>query len=205
MLLDSVCLAGSLGESSLGAPPISLWIGSQCVSSRPKAELDHIELAPLKQPLRTSGTLGAMSQQPGEHDGVPLIEALHNGFYYFLQALEKLKEEPERQCQLMGDYNTAWELRSDVAAGRHLIGNGFLDADDEKAIAALADAVDAVPVNTLPGGAGRERNLAAMRHIAWIPLREQAAKLCIRLQPAAARSYLYLNLPPDLPRSGLRD
>jgi hypothetical protein len=109
-----------------------------------------------------------MSQQSNEHDGVPLIEALHNGFYYFLQALEKLKEGPERQCRLMGDYNTAWELQSDIAAGRYLIGNGFLDAGDEEAIAALADAVDAVPVNTLPGGAGRERNLAAMRHIAWI-------------------------------------
>lgn len=103
----------------------------------------------------------------------------------------------------MGDYNTAWELQYDVGAGRYLIGNGFLDKGDEDAIAALADAIGAVPVNTLPGGSGRESNLAAMRHTAWVPLRQQAADLRARLQPAAARTYVYLNLPPDLPRSGL--
>lgn len=146
-----------------------------------------------------------MAPLPNELEGLSLIEALHNGFYYFLQALEILKEEPERQCQLMGDYNTAWELRSDIAAGRYLIGKGFLDASDEEAIAALGDAVSAVPVDILPSGAGRECNFAAMRHVSWIPLREQAANLRIRLQPAAVRTYLYLNLPPDLPRSGLRD
>ena len=105
----------------------------------------------------------------------------------------------------MGHCNTAWELQSDIAAGRYLIGKEFLSADDEKAIAALTDAVDAVPVNTLPGGAGRDPNLAAMQHSVWIPLREQAAKLRLCLQPAAARTYAYLNLPPDLPRSGLRE
>jgi hypothetical protein len=147
-----------------------------------------------------------MSKQPdtSEDGGISVLEAMHNAFYYFLQALEKLKEEPERQCELMGDYNTAWELQSDVAAGRYLIGNGFLDAGDEQAIAALADAVGDVPVSTLPGGSGRERNLVAMRHASWMPLRDRAAKLRARLQPAAARTYVYLNLPPDLPRSGLR-
>lgn len=173
--------------------------------SRPKAEIDHIESASLKQSLMASGTFGVMSQQSNEGDSLPLIEALHNGFYYFLQALEKLKERPERTCRLMGYCNTAWELQSDIAAGRYFIGKEFLSADDEKAIAALADAVDAVPVNTLPSGTSRDQNLAAMRHAAWIPLREQAAELRSCLQPAAERTYAYLNLPPDLPRSGLSE
>ncbi len=125
-----------------------------------------------------------MIHQPDEEDGaIPLVELLHNTFYYFLQALEVMKEPPERQCQLKGDDNTAWELQSEVVAGRYLIGKGFLDADDESAIAALADAVGTVPANTLPGGSGRANNLAAMRNSAWIPLREQAARLRARLHP----------------------
>jgi hypothetical protein len=145
-----------------------------------------------------------MPQQPADEDSAALIvEATHNAFYYFLRAVDILKEEPERQCQLMGDYNTAWELQSDIGAGRYLIGKGILDRGDEDAIAALADAVGAVPTNTLPAGPGRERNLAAMQHAAWVPLRKQAAQLRTCLQPAAARTYAYLNMPPDLPGSGL--
>ncbi len=95
-----------------------------CLNGR-NPKKDHIQLASPERPLADSGTLNTMAQ-PDENDGVPLIEALHNAFYYFLQALEKLKEEPERQCQLMGDYNAACELQADIAAGRYLIGNDFL-------------------------------------------------------------------------------
>jgi hypothetical protein len=145
-----------------------------------------------------------MPQQSADEDSAPsLVEATHNAFYYFLRAVDVLKEEPERQCQLMGDYNTAWELQSDIGAGRYLIGKGILDRGDEDAIAALTDAVGAVPTATLPAGSGRERNLAAMQHGSWVPLRKQAAQLRARLQPAAARTYAYLNMPADLPGSGL--
>jgi len=140
-----------------------------------------------------------MPQQPGDEDSAAsIVEATHNAFYYFLRAVDILKEEPERQCQLMGDYNTAWELQSDIGAGRYLLGKGILDREDEDAIAALADAVDTVPINTLPGGTGRERNLSAMQHAAWVPLRKQAAQLQTRLKPAAARTYVFLKVPPDL-------
>lgn len=46
-----------------------------------------------KRTLGTFGTLSLMSQQPDDSDDAALImEGLHNAFYYFLQALEKLKE-----------------------------------------------------------------------------------------------------------------
>ena len=60
------------------------------------------------------------------------LEAAYNALQHFLRALDVLKEPPEAQCRLMGDYNTAWELTEDITAGRHLIFKGILDRDDEE-------------------------------------------------------------------------
>ena len=48
-------------------------VGGYDVACRSKAEIDHIELPPLKQSLAASGTLSVMFQQSDEHDGIPLI------------------------------------------------------------------------------------------------------------------------------------
>jgi hypothetical protein len=146
-----------------------------------------------------------MTQKPTSDDNAPLIdtlEATHNAFHYFLLALDILKEQPETQCRLMGDYNTAWELQSDIAAGRYLLGKTILDKGDEDAIAALVEAIGDLPADILQAVSGRERNLAAMRHTAWAPLREQAAELRARLQPAATRTAMYLGMHASPPGSG---
>jgi hypothetical protein len=91
----------------------------------------------------------------------------------------------------MGDYNTPWELQNDIEAGAYLVGKGILDASDEKAIAAIATAIRALPKDALTGGIEREQNLLGMRHPAWVELRETAAKLVAQLQPAADRTAEY--------------
>src|SRR3974390_367996 len=124
-------------------------------------------------------------QMPDRNDLLPMdpLEAAYNAFQHFLHALDVLKEQPETQCRLMGDYNTAWELQDDIAAGRHLIFKGILDRDDEDAIAALLEAIGTLPQDILQAASGRQLNLKAMQHRAWEPLRRQAAELRARLQP----------------------
>src|SRR6059058_4613943 len=90
-------------------------------------------------------------------------EAFHNGFYYFLRALEALSLDADAQCEAMGDCNVAWELKDDVMAGRYLVGSGFFSPSEEQCIEALLQALEPVPVNDMPAGDGRAQNLAAMR------------------------------------------
>jgi len=48
-------------------------------------------------------------------------EALENSYYYFIQALEILALPASEQCERMGNYNTAWELKHDVGAVAYLL------------------------------------------------------------------------------------
>jgi len=118
-------------------------------------------------------------------------ESFRNGCHYFLQALEILSRDPERQCKEMGDYNVAWELKDDVMAGRYLLGQRFLVASEEAAIARLLKALEAVDVRDMPGGAGREPNLRAMAHVSWAPVRALAKAVFEQLRPLAAANRAY--------------
>ena len=104
-------------------------------------------------------------------------EAFHNGFYYFLCAVEVLSHDPERQCAEIGDYNVAWELKNDVMAGRYLLGTGFLPANEERCITNLLDSLKPVSVNEMPSGDGRGPNMQAMSNPVWVPLRTQARRV----------------------------
>lgn len=101
----------------------------------------------------------------------------------FVNAVEMTAMPPEQQCETMGDFNVAWELKHDVEAGKLLTGRGYLSAVQEAWILALVGAVQTVPEQVLPAGSGRERNLVAMRHPSWVPLRAIAAHVLDSLQP----------------------
>lgn len=101
----------------------------------------------------------------------------------FLDALSMLASSAEEQCQLMGDFNVAWELKDDVQAGKYLVGQGYLNSEQEAWHLALVGALEAVPVQVLPAGAGRNTNLIAMRHPSWIPLRTIATHVLEVLAP----------------------
>lgn len=118
----------------------------------------------------------------------------HSGYRVFVQAVEMLSTSPEEQCELMGDYNFAWELKDDVKAGKYLVSLGYLTAVQEAWISALVGALEAVPVQVLPSGGGRETNLLAMQHPTWVPLRVIAGHVLKALEPFTLKNAKYLRL-----------
>ncbi|MES2282712.1 MAG: hypothetical protein V4542_14970 [Pseudomonadota bacterium] len=118
----------------------------------------------------------------------------HSGYRVFVQAVEMLSRPPSEQCELMGDYNVAWELKDDVRAGKYLVGLGYLTKAQEAWISALVGAMEGVPTQVLPAGADRETNLLAMQHPTWVPLRSIAAHVLEALKPITLENARYLRL-----------
>lgn len=85
-----------------------------------------------------------------------------SSYRIFFEALRMLASSAEEQCQLMGNFNVAWELKADVQAGKYLVGQGYLNSEQEAWLLALVGALEAVPAQVLPAGAGRDTNLIAM-------------------------------------------
>jgi hypothetical protein len=112
----------------------------------------------------------------------------------FAEALAMLASSAEEQCEAMGNYNVAWELKDDVQAGKYLVGSDRLNAEQVAWILTLACALDAVPATTLPAGADRAANLAAMRHPSWIPLRVLASQAREALSSVTAANAIALGL-----------
>jgi Asp-tRNA(Asn)/Glu-tRNA(Gln) amidotransferase A subunit family amidase len=129
-----------------------------------------------------------------EADLITDEEEFHSSYRIYLQALEMLAETPENQCQLMGDYNVAWELKEDVAAGRYLVNRGYLSAAQEAWVVAMAAALEAIDTLVLPAGPGRDVNLLAMQNPNWEPLRYLAAEVVRQLAPFTELNSSYLKL-----------
>lgn len=110
-------------------------------------------------------------------------EAFRNAYWYFVESLQTLAADPETQCEAMGDCNVGWEIKDDVAAGRYFVGWSHLTSSQSQAIERLVLALDSVPQEPLVAAQGRAGNLEAMRHVAWGPLRRQAAELLSTLKP----------------------
>ena len=125
---------------------------------------------------------------------ISALEASHNAYDVFLFTLEALASPAEKQCELLGDYNTAWELRDDALAGHYLIGSGLFTDQQETAVLEFLAAIDPVPVNDMPSGAGRAANIAAMQNLAWEPIRDLALRLLAILAPVTAANRAYLGL-----------
>ena len=120
------------------------------------------------------------------------LEAKHNAYDVFVFTLEALASPAERQCELMGDYNTAWELRDDALAARYLIGSGLFTDHQETELLKFIATVDPISVNNMPSGSGRTVNLAAMQDPVWESIRSQAQQLLCTLAPVTAANQAYL-------------
>jgi hypothetical protein len=121
-------------------------------------------------------------------------EEFHSSYRVFLMSLKYLALPPDEQCAAMGDYNVAWELKDDVLRGRFLIDRGYLSVEQEAWVGALAGALEGVPAQTLPAGAGRDTNLAAMQHPSWTPLRSIAKQVLKALSTFTTENSRYLGL-----------
>lgn len=116
-------------------------------------------------------------------------------YYHFIEALQVLAQDAPTQCETMGNYNVAWELKDDLLRGTHLLNypsSARLTSEQSSAIRALAAALEGVPSTNLPAGADPKDNLAAMNHPSWEPLRKRAAQLLVLLGPATEECKRYL-------------
>ncbi len=136
------------------------------------------------------------------HDspGISERESFENGYYYFVQALELLSLPADVQCQRMGDYNVAWELKRDVSAAEYLLrspSSSRLSPVQRRAIEELLSELDRVPTDRLRGGAGRAANLEAMGDPSWKSLRPLATELLRVLEPATKECRRFLNMEDE--------
>ncbi|MCS3744947.1 hypothetical protein FHY18_000477 [Xanthomonas arboricola] len=134
---------------------------------------------------------------------ISTLEAFHNAYDVFVFTLGSLAESADKQCELMGDYNTAWELRDDALAGHYLIGSGLFTEQQEAGILEFLAQIDLIPVIEMPFGSGRAVNLAAMQNPAWEPIRDLAQQLLALLPPVTAANRAYLGLS-DAPNNSFK-
>ncbi len=121
-------------------------------------------------------------------------DAFHNAFRTYFMAVETLAADPDVQCEQLGDFNVAWELKADIQSGRYLLKRGHLSAEEEQLVESLAAALEEVNTLALPAGAGRESNRRAMSHPSWEPSRSLARIAQPVLARAAQRSAAFLGL-----------
>lgn len=138
--------------------------------------------------------MGKTTHPVNESDPITDEEEFHSSYRIYINAVEMLATSAEEQCQIMGNYNVAWELKEDVSAGKYLVGRGFLSEDQESWVSALVAACGAVDTQLLPVGAGLDVNLLAMRHSGWEPLRFLAKEVVVRLASFSAQNAEYLGL-----------
>ncbi|WP_156383504.1 hypothetical protein [Pseudoxanthomonas sp. Root65] len=130
---------------------------------------------------------------------ISVLEASHLAYDVFIFTVETLSCLPEEQCEAMGDYNTAWELRDDALAGHYLIGSGLFTEHQESAVLTFLAAVHPVPVDDMPAGSGRVPNLAAMQHPAWEPIRSLSKDLLATLASATEANRAFLAAQTNAP------
>ena len=96
-------------------------------------------------------------------------EAVENELYYFGKALHVLSLEPTEQCEVMGNVNVAWELKSDVSRGISMAESGCLSlsATQEAAVRQLIELLNRIPQSVLVEATTSEANLRAMQHKSW--------------------------------------
>lgn len=97
----------------------------------------------------------------------------------FLEALNILEADADRQCQLMGNYNVAWELKDDVSRGIWSLKSSAKKLSDNQSreVQALEAALNALPSSILVSATTEQANKLAMNDPCWLPVRKQALKL----------------------------
>jgi hypothetical protein len=132
-------------------------------------------------------------------DDMDAEESYRMWFGVFIQALQALSYDPVAACNKMGNYNSAGEIWYELTSLDHLAASPFIGLTNEQqaAIALLSYDLKAVPAEAMaPGGVMPTSHAACvivMQHPAWVPLREQAARLVEMLEPTIKRNQEFLN------------
>lgn len=125
-------------------------------------------------------------------------ENFENCFLHFVIALRVLSHDATAQCEKMGNYNTPWEIQRDIVDGGlgslRLLGP-YLSWEQAEKIVDLIAALRRLPKDALSVLHLKMTThvgcITAMNHLAWQPLRTEAAQLLQLLQPAIERNNAY--------------
>ena len=127
--------------------------------------------------------------------GLTKEEAFHNGYRRFLDAIEILAKPAEQQCEIMGYYNVAWELKDDVSSGLYLfdISDQYLNEEKKLEIRSLVADVEKIPKEAFEDKNSTVGSLKAMQHPAWELLRVKASSLLKTLESVTRENDKYFN------------
>ena len=130
-----------------------------------------------------------MSEEISEEEGFA------NAFFYFIKALRILAADADTQCERMGNYNVAWELKDDVSAGAYLLGlpGGALTQEEKDGIAVMVAALNGLPASLLVAATTEAANKKAMNDPSWVSLRARASELLSLLAATTRRNDAFLD------------
>ena len=103
-----------------------------------------------------------------------------NAFFYFLKTLETLSEDASRQCEVMGNFNVAWELREDAITDANTVlalPGGRLSSEQREAVGRLLAALRAIPESVANVDNTKEEHLRAMSSPSWASVRTESRSL----------------------------
>ena len=106
-------------------------------------------------------------------------DAYESQFLSFLEAVRILEQPAALQCERMGNYNVAWELKDDLGVGEYILNEPACSLTEGQALAVsqLIESLVKLPKSILVSATTPEENLRAMSHSAWVPLRRQAMRI----------------------------
>ena len=112
-------------------------------------------------------------------------ELFENSYYYFIDALEALSAVAEEQCEIMGFFNVAYEIKDDVSNGKHLLQYKFcnLSKDQRGLVLELINSLESVPDYIVSFTEDIQESSERMKHPSWEPLRKKAKRLLLALKP----------------------
>lgn len=125
-----------------------------------------------------------------EQNGLQAGEEYANAFLHFHGVLEVLIENAQKQCEIMDNFNVAWELRDDASRGARAVLNlagGKLSDDQRAGIQRLLTDIDTMPDSVLDVLNVKDEHLRAMNSPYWAPVRVDAKELISLLEPELKR------------------
>jgi hypothetical protein len=127
-------------------------------------------------------------------DEISEEEFFQNMYHHFHRNLDILEKDCATQCDLVGNFNVAWELQDELLKDAFTVLNypaGGLNGEQRGLITKLMAGLEAIPKSVMSGDRTAEGNRRDMSHPCWVPLREQASKLLKALEPVTNRNAEY--------------
>ena len=131
-----------------------------------------------------------------ESDEIIDRESWENNYCLFISILSVLAMPPLEQCNSMGNYNTAWELRTDGMDVDYLLNQCVIEftIEQKDLMRHLSLSLHALDTKLFINGDILENNLKDMEIETWQIVREIAKNLLTSLESKTFENRKYLNL-----------